>query len=292
MVGETRPRSSGRRGTRAAACSFLAASVLTLTPGAASADVRPDPYGWRKTGQLLEAVVRDGRVDYELLGTRRDRLDACLDAMARAPERIPRGGQPGDDRRRLAFYINAYNVATLDLVDRERRKRGGRLESIREIPAAWTRPTWTIAGASRTLDEIEHQVLRKEFHEPRIHMALVCASVSCPALRAEPYEPDSLEDQLDAASESFVNDPTRNRFAPRDGAIRISKIFDWYGEDFVGVYRDAELERRYGEKDGAVLAFAARYVPTATAAMWRTSRLKIEYLPYDWSLNAAPAASK
>jgi hypothetical protein len=177
-------------------------------------------------------------------------------------------------------------------VSRERRNRKGRLRSIREIPAAWTRPKWKIAGVDRTLDEIEHGILRKEFREPRIHMALVCASVSCPALLAGAYRPDSLEVQLERASADFVNDPARNEFNPRDGRIRISKIFDWYGGDFVGVYRDSTLEQLYGEKDGAVLAFAARYLPADVASAWRSRTVTIDYLPYDWSLNAARAASK
>ncbi|HSQ61150.1 MAG TPA: DUF547 domain-containing protein [Acidobacteriota bacterium] len=204
-------------------------------------------------------------------------------------------GRLSEDKRkdgRIAFYINVYNIATLDLVTRERAQRGGKLGSIREIPAAWSRPRWKVAGVERTLDEIEHDILRKEFREPRIHMALVCASISCPALRPEPYVGAQLEQQLDAASRAFVNDRTRNDFTPRDGRIRISKIFDWYGGDFVGVYRDSTLERMYGEKEGAVLAFASRYLPAKTAASLRAKKVKIDYLPYDWGLNAAPAAKK
>jgi hypothetical protein len=101
-----------------------------------------------------------------------------------------------------------------------------------------------------------------------------------------------LDRQLDESSRDFVNDPTRNDFTPRDGRIRISKIFDWYGGDFVGVHRDSALERIYGEKQGAVLAFASRYLPAETVASLRAKKVRIDYLPYDWGLNAAPAAKK
>jgi len=269
---------------------FVVAASLAafLSGGAAPAHAEANGAPGR---QLLGSIVRDGLVDYDLLARRRNLLDADLRFIAAAE--MDGGATDTTTARaaqRLAFYINAYNLATLDLVDRERRTRHGTLKSIREIPAAWTRPRWKVAGVDRTLDGIEHDVLRKEFREPRIHMALVCASRSCPALRSEPYAWGRLEEQLEDASRAFVNDSTRNVFTPRAGRLRISKIFDWYGDDFVGVYRDAELERLYGTKNGAVLAFAARYVSAETSAAWRRSRLAIEYLPYDWSLNAAPAA--
>jgi hypothetical protein len=239
---------------------------------------------------LLAKIVVDGRVDYEKLAGSRAELDS---ALARSAALDPKQLQEDNwNRARLAFFLNVYNLATLDLVSRERLLRNGRLGSIQEIPAAWSRPRWKVAGVERTLDEIEHQILRKEFREPRIHMALVCASISCPALRDRAYGALDLERQLDEASRDFVNDPTRNDFTPRGGRIRISKIFDWYGGDFVGVYRDSTLERMYGEKEGAVLAFATRYLPDQTAAALRAKKAKIDYLPYDWGLNAAPVAKK
>jgi hypothetical protein len=253
---------------------------------------------WVMGEAILGSIVRDGWVDYDLLHQKRGPLDRDLRYIAIVDKMMGPGAfEKAPAPQRLSFYINAYNLATLDLIDRERVTRGGRLKSIQEIPAAWTRPKWKVAGVERSLDEIEHQILRKEFHEPRIHMALVCASVSCPSLRAEPYRGSRLDGQLEEASRAFVNDSTRNRFEPRDGTIQISKIFDWYGDDFVGAYRDSTLEGLYGEKDGAVLAFAARYLPAETSAAWKAAPLKIEYLPYDWALNdwrsnAAPAAKR
>jgi hypothetical protein len=238
---------------------------------------------------LLTSIVVGGRVDYELLDRRRDDLGALLAAAERTP---PESLAAWTDDARLAFYLNTYNLATLDLISRERRARGGRLRSIQEIPGAWSRPRWKVAGARHTLDEIEHEILRKKFREPRIHMALVCASISCPPLRSEPYDGERLGRQLDAAASAFLNDSTRNDFTPRQGRVRISKIFDWYGGDFVGVYRDSTLERLHGAKNGAVLAFASRYLPKARAMALREVPLAIDYLPYDWGLNAANAGER
>jgi hypothetical protein len=275
-------------GSWRAACGALVAfvSVASGAPalGAAS-HVAPERLG---SDSLLARIVRDGRVDYGRLGEKREQGDLAR-ALARAGAVDPKTLARWPEASRLAFYLNVYNLATLDLVARERALRGGRLKSIQEIPAAWSRPRWPVAGTPRTLDEIEHQIVRKEFFEPRIHMALVCASVSCPALRPVPYDGTMLERQLEEASRAFVRDGSRNQFAPSGGRVRISKIFEWYGGDFVGAYRDSALERRYGTKEGAVLAFAIRYLPGEVVDRLRRERVELEYLPYDWGLNDATA---
>lgn len=283
-AGEPGPR---RRLVLAVACLTLVVAVAE--PAGASEPY--DPFAVARLGAdpLLAKIVVRGRVDYERLALARAELDS---ALARAATLDPKLLQDPSHRAPIAFFLNAYNLATLDLVSREQMLRKGRLQSIQEIPGAWSRPRWKIAGVERTLDEIEHEFLRKEFREPRIHMALVCASISCPALRSRAYSAAYLDQQLDGASLVFVNDPTRNEFTPRDARIRISKIFDWYGGDFVGVYRDSTLERMYGEKEGAVLAFATRYLPAETVASLRAKKVTIDYLPYDWGLNAAPAEKK
>jgi hypothetical protein len=274
-----------------AAAIALAAVLPPLPPPALAAAESPPravvPPERLGADSLLARVVRGDLVDYGRLEQERDALARSLRAAADLDSGALAGWNPP---ARLAFYLNVYNLATLDLIARERRARGGSLASIREIPDAWSGPRWRVAGRERTLDELEHEVIRKRFPDPRVHMALVCASRSCPALRSEPYDGRRLDAQLDDAARRFVTDETRNRFTPRSGAIAIAKLFDWYGEDFTKAYRDSSLERRYGAKEGAVLAFASRYLPEATARIWRAERLRIEYLDYDWSLNEAPAA--
>lgn len=258
-------------------------------------------------GSFRLLFLRDGGVDYARLAEYADSYDvwmrpppggllASLSLVFALPTLVNElAGIPKEalaarsEPDRVAFWINAYNTMTVDLIVREWHARKGRLKSIKEIPSPWSRPKWTVAGRSVSLDEVEHDILRKEFHEPRIHFALVCASKSCPALRSLEFRGDSLDAQLDSAAREFVLDPSRNDFTPRDGAIRISKIFDWYGKDFVGVYSDPTFERIYGREMGAVLAYVARFLPAETVAALRTKRARVKYLPYDWSLNVAPS---
>lgn len=268
-----------RRGCRARRWGVILASVswVALAPqGPTAAREAGDTH--RDWDDLLLRHVRGDRVDYD--GFQRDRplLQRYLDSL-----REPVPGLRREDE--IALWINAYNAATIDLVVRERAARGGRLRSIKDIPGAWSRPRWRISGAERTLDEIEHEILRKRFREPRIHFALVCASRSCPALRPAAYRGAFLDAQLDSAARSFVRDPARNRFEPMDGWIRISKIFDWYPKDFVGA-RDETLERTYGPERGAMIAYAARYLDPSTAARLRSSKKRVVFLSYDWSLNS------
>jgi hypothetical protein len=103
-----------------------------------------------------------------------------------------------------------------------------------------------VGGRTLTLDEVEHEIVRTRFREPRIHFALVCASRSCPALRPTAYTGAFLDAQLDSAAREFVLDPARNRFTPENGRIRVSKIFDWYAKDFGGVPGSGAWTRLYG----------------------------------------------
>ncbi len=239
---------------------------------------QPAPWLW---AEILERHVRGGFVDYDGVALDRVLLQGYL---ARAGESGDLGGWT--DRDRIAFWINAYNAATVDLIVRQIHERGGRLKSIQEIPGAWSRYEWTVAARRVSLDDIEHGILRRQFQEPRVHFALVCASRSCPALRSTLYRGRFLDAQLDSAAREFVLDRTRNDFTPRGGRIRISKIFDWYGKDFVGVYHDSTFERLYGPERGAVLSYVARFLPHATVAALQRRSHRIDFLKYDWSLNA------
>ena len=272
-------------------CAILAATIWTAlavscavsTATATATAARPvrtaafDAH--RDWDDLLRRHVRGVRVDYD--GFQRDRsaLQRYLDSLR---EPVPELGREDE----IALWINAYNAATIDLVVRERIARGGRLRSIRDIPAPWSRQRWRIAGAERSLDEMEHEILRKRFREPRIHFALVCASRSCPALRPTAYQGAFLDAQLDSAARAFVRDPALNRFEPTDGTIRISKIFDWYAKDFAGLVKDETLERLYGSERGPVIAYVARYLDASTVARLRSSKMRVTVSSYDWSLNS------
>ena len=156
------------------------------------------------------------------------------------------------------------------------------LDSIKDagslLRPVWKRPAGTVAGRSVTLDEIEHQVLRP-LGEPRIHAAIVCASVSCPSLRREAYRGERLEAQLEDALRRFLADPSKgSRLEAEAGVLRLSAIFDWFAGDF--------------EARGGVRAYLAPRLPEASARALRErgASLALRYFDYDWRLNDTASA--
>jgi hypothetical protein len=206
------------------------------------------------------------RVDYRALQQSNDwqQLVASL-GISRPDELATREEQ-------LAFWINAYNILAIDLV-----QESYPVESIRDIGSLF-RPVWKLSAGrvgsrSYSLGEIEHEILRP-LGDPRIHAAIVCASTSCPALRPEPYEPDRLDAQLDEAVRTFLaNEEKGLRIEPERNTVRLSRIFAWFAQDFATA--------------GGVLGFVERYAPEA-AMTWlveHSDDVQVEYLGYDWSLN-------
>jgi len=216
-------------------------------------------------GALLARVVKRDGVDYVTLKRERAELDAFVASLAAA--------DPGrTDAARIAFWINAYNALTLQQVLDTRPEKGA--YSVKKVPEFWTGRKWNVAGRSLTLDAIEHQVLRKEFKEPRIHFALNCASRSCPALARELYRGSTLDQVLSEQTRAFLADREKNTFNEARKTAAVSQLFRWYGEDF-----------------GPLLGFLTRYAPKASIQRsMKASRWRISYLPYDWSLNEADAA--
>jgi hypothetical protein len=126
-------------------------------------------------------------------------------------------------------------------------------------------------GKPITLDEIEHENLRPIFKDARVHFALVCGAVSCPFLRSEAYTPDALDKQLDNQGEQFLSDPFRNRFSEQENKLYLSKIFDWFSDDFK---RDR----------GNVKEFIKKFLQKPVQAKI-SEGTSIDFLEYDWSLN-------
>lgn len=124
------------------------------------------------------------------------------------------------------------------------------------------------------MNEIEHEIIRPKFKEPRIHFALVCAAMGCPPLLNEAFTGEKLDRQLDYLAKEFLNNPQKNEFDVEKRVTRISKIFDWYEKDF-------------GDNKQDVLRFVADYLPQSLAQEIRANpdAWKVEYKDYDWSLN-------
>jgi len=213
---------------------------------------------------VLREHVHDGRVHYPAVQADQ-RFRLYLDLLDRVdPNQMSREDQ-------LAFWINAYNAFAVK----------GILDGLTPSPyVGWFRyfksREYRVGGRRLTLSGLEHEILRAGFHEPRIHFAIVCASRSCPALRSSVYRGAHLNEQLDEAARAFINDPSRNRVDRTRKVAQLSKIFDWFEEDFSGAV-------------GSVLAYVARYVDDPEVAKELAQPgYRIEYLEYDWSLNGIP----
>ena len=218
------------------------------------------------------------QVDYAGFKQDKAALQRYLDALSSVSE-AEFAGWSRDQR--LAFLINASNAFTVDLI----LSKYPNLDSIKDLgglfQSPWKKRFFTLLGKQRHLDEIEHGMIREPgvYDEPRIHFAVNCASIGCPALRPEAYVADRLDRQLEDNMQRFLADASRNRYNPNTGKLEASKIFDWYGEDFQG---------RGGF--GSVLDVFANYAELLadTPEAQRRIRIKaaaLDYLDYDWGLN-------
>ena len=228
--------------------------------------------------------VQDGnasRVDYSGFARERAQLKAVLDDY----QKVTRAEFDGWSKpQQQAFLINAYNAFTVEKILR----RYPDIKSIRDYGTVfgnpWKDKFFTLFGQPSYLDFIEHETLRKDgvYDDPRVHVAVVCASIGCPMLRNEAFVAERLDAQLDDAMRRFMSDRTRNRYNPQAGKLEVSKIFDWYGKDF-----------EKGHKGYAsVKATLARYSdlladrPQDRAAV-RGQQVDVAFLDYDWALNDA-----
>lgn len=255
-------------------------ALVLLTAAGTSAAFDHSHAAWQSL-LAKHVVVEPGRhasrVDYR--GFVADR--AALDGYLRALSGVSRADYDRWSRpERLAFLVNAYNAFTIAKV----LQRYPDLRSIRDfgrfIGNPWKDRFFTLLGEARSLDDIEHRMIRGDrgFDEPRTHFALNCASVGCPMLREEAYVSGALDEQLEDQARRFLSDRQRNRF--RAGVLEISSIFDWYGDDFrsarTGTASVAQFLGRYAD----LLADTA-----ADQALVRDGRARIVYLDYDWALN-------
>ncbi|MCF8143407.1 MAG: DUF547 domain-containing protein [Deltaproteobacteria bacterium] len=229
-----------------------------VTP--AWSDVRVDntPYA-----ELLDKYVKNGVADYQGFKNEEGKLDRYLKILEETdPKKLPRNEQ-------FAFYINAYNAWTIKLI----LSAYPDIKSIKDLgslfKSPWKKKIARIDGDVMTLDNIEHDILRPRFKDPRIHFAVNCASKGCPPLRSEPYRGDRLDRQLTQMTEAFINTPKYNRI--QKNTLYVSSIFKWYSEDFnddiVGFFRQyaqGKLREEIKQHEG---------------------KINVRYLDYDWSLN-------
>lgn len=229
-------------------------------------------------------VLRGGQasqVRYAGFAADREALKAYLGALA-APPRATFDGWSAPQR--MAFLINAYNAHTVELI----LTRYPKLASIKDLgsflSSPWKPKIVPLLGTQLSLDDIEHEMLRRRgaFDDPRVHFAVNCASIGCPALREEAFTAERLDAQLDEQAARFLADRSRNRWNASSGKLEVSKIFDWFGEDF-----------RLGHKGATSLAvFLAKHADRLADAPADRERIRagqapIAFLDYDWALNDA-----
>jgi hypothetical protein len=214
-------------------------------------------------GQLLERYVKDDVVDYRGFQNEESKLDKYLKILENVrTEDLPRNEQ-------FAFYINAYNAWTVKLI----LTGYPGIKSIKDLGSVfkspWKKKICRIDGDLITLDDIEHNILRPRFRDPRVHFAVNCASKGCPPLRSQPYVGRMLDQQLNETTTAFINDPDRTRL--EGCTLYVSKIFDWFSEDF----------------DEDVVDFVSKYAEGDLKENLDAQKkdIKVKYLDYDWSLN-------
>jgi len=266
--------------TRRQFITLLAAGAAL--PLAAQAQA-PFDHGYAAWDALLKKHVRwlpDGkqsRANYKGFAADRTALKGVLDTLSA----VPRASFDGWSRpQQMAFLINAYNAFTVELI----LTKYPDLQSIKDlgsiIQSPWKKKFFTLLGEERHLDWIEHEQLRPRYQEPRVHAAVNCASIGCPALRDEAFTAPKLEAQLEDGMRRFMADRTRNR--GKGDKVEVSSIFKWFREDFEkghgGFNQVQDVFAKYAE--------LLSDVPAEQAAL-KAKSLAVIHIDYDWSLNDA-----
>ena len=231
--------------------------ILTLTSSVSYCQISHNEW----TELLKKHVSNNGQVSYKTFLNDSTKLNHYLSNLEKNPPQ-----KDWSKNRLLAYWINAYNAYTVKLI-----LMNYPIKGIKEIGGKipFVNSTWDIKfikikGENKDLNYIEHHILRRKFDDPRIHMALVCASRSCPVLRNEAFTEQNIEMQLDDQCRNFLKDSSRNNINPKESEI--SMIFKWYSGDF--------------KKMGGVNAFINKY-----SLIKINEDTKKNYMSYDWNLN-------
>jgi len=191
--------------------------------------------------------------------------------------------------QRMAFLVNAYNAHTVEKI----LTRYPNIRSIWDFGKVFGNPFkdrfFTLLGREFTLDAIEHETLRKPgaYDEPRVHFAVNCAAIGCPLLREEAYVAARLDAQLEEQTRRFLSDRSRNRYNAEGGRLEVSKIFDWFKEDWTSGYRGFEGKAapvRSREQFFAAYAALLAERPEHRKTI-EDQKAPIQFLDYDWALN-------
>ncbi|MEO0966214.1 MAG: DUF547 domain-containing protein [Planctomycetota bacterium] len=252
----------------------LAVFSLATGPQGVAAEKYADQVGGETfdhaawDAMLKQHVAPGGWVNYAGFAADEASLDIYLAALGSADyDALSRDAK-------LAYLINAYNAFTIKLILDH--WDDGRLESIMDIAGgeAWDLKRWNMAGQTVSLNELEHEIIRKDFLEPRIHFVVVCAAFSCPPLRSEAYTAEKLEAQLQEQTVYSFNHPRWLIFDGGSGTptLRLTKLLDWYAGDFTQVAPSVE-------------AYAGEFNQRLGAHLAEDRPVSIQWIDYSWLLN-------
>ncbi len=268
-------------------------AVIGVLAAALLAAVLPARAAFDQTHALLTAelhkYVDHSLVHYKLWREHPEGLNRYLAELAAI---TPEEYEKFSENEKKALWINAYNALIIKIVLDHYPIHGTKSyyppNSARQIPNLWDDYHYKVAGRDVNLYAIEHYILRKDFKDPRVHFAVVCASRGCPYLRRTAYTPATLDHDLDEAARRYMADPQHVQYDPENQTIRVSKLFQWFPLDFAQAagYKtipdppptDNDIVAAY------VLSFAA---PEVKAKFPDISRVDVDYMPYDWALNDA-----
>jgi hypothetical protein len=218
-------------------------------------------HSYKTYDSILKKYVSNGKVDYKNL-----KNDSNFETVLKEFSSVTQAEYNNFSKeQKLSFLINSYNAFTLKLIN-----DNYPIKSIRKIGllplAAWREEFFVLLDKKRSLGWIEHEKLRKDFSEPRIHFTIVCASIGCPVLINSAFTPDKLEKQFQETKDSFLKDSSKNRYDKEKNTLYISEIFKWFEDDFT--------------KKGTLIQFLQ---PSFSETI--DKKAKIEYTYYDWNLN-------
>ena len=228
-----------------------------------------------KKDESLGDIHHVNVVDYDGVAADRD-FQTYLDALAAAnPEEL-------HPVQQLAFWMNSYNALCINLIVSHEKKTGEALQSINNLSKP-NQPVWDmvagqVSGQAISLNEIEHEKLRKQWAEPAVHGCIVCASASCPNLRPQAFGAENLRQQMDEAVKDWLSNPTKGLLLSGNHRLELSRIFLWFEKDFGGFK--------------GVREWIPQYLDDEVAGTVRKGRISTRYFAYDWSINRAPKATK
>ncbi|GJG86910.1 DUF547 domain-containing protein [Gemmatimonadetes bacterium T265] len=263
---------------------LLGAVLLTaalVRPSATPLRAQGGTFDHAAFDALLKAHVRNGLVDYDAFASSADFQSYLGRLAATDPATLGRADQ-------LAFWIDAYNAYTIALITRHHERA-----SIRNINKTfgfvkaygpWKEKLATVGGKRYGLDEIEQDIIRPRYHEPRIHFALVCAAMGCPPLRSEAYTGARLDEQLDDQARAFLlHSPAKNRVDVATRTVYLSPIFVEF-RDYI---------KDFGGSEAAVGRYVAHYYPAGPErTLLESGDFKVVKTNYDWTLNSQANGAK